>query len=301
MARLGIDDLRLPPTQFRPDKVGHTAGGSRFETEAAARAEDRLRAKLIASAGDSELFATEQAADLAYRLNYDERDVEIPDTLASALRFRDHRIRAVGNLWRAIEAHPAHPLAFFTAIPNGWTVPAADLFAFDPVRRLASFKSDLYRSGATRADGYLWVSIHGEFDPVGELYQMHLHGLAAGGLVEVLDRLRKRPKYRSYRRRGDRVSQRIKISRQPLSESPADRVRRLTYLLQSWWPSKAIWAGAGGRMRSRKRQRIPEPFHTQYLLWLDRNRLSDMTLLVGMSVQRDELVVRESCTPMREC
>ena len=35
----------------------------------------------------------------------------------------------------------------------------------------------------------------------------------------------------------------------------------------------------GERNRDRKGGRIPEPFHTQVLLWLDRQKLAHMTLM----------------------
>ena len=115
-------------------------------------------------------------------------------------------------------------------------------------------------------------------------------------MIDVLDELRSRPKYASSRATFDGskadVCQRLRINRKP----PVPR--QFTYLLQSWWPSRRI--GPVGEddevKRSRSRRRIPEPAQSQYLLWLHRWWLNDITLLFNLRVTRSGLQASDAYT-----
>ena len=171
-----------------------------------------------------------------------------------------------------------------TFFPDG-VMDVHQLLKFDPKAELEGFRSLLNRLGAGQADGYLFACIHGEFDPTTGLFHLHLHSLAGGEMLVVLSRVRKLPAYRS--RRGAGEKQKVKIGSQPLDNLPYP----LTYIVQSSWPSR--WRGEvrGKSVRGEIRGRIPEPFHTAYLLWLDRWSLQDITLMIGLYVGRNGLVL----------
>jgi len=106
-------------------------------------------------------------------------------------------------------------------------------------------------------------------------------------MIKVVDGLRHRKNYRSNRqdkgRAGDPVFQRVKITSKPLNRLPDP----LTYIFQSYWPVRAIFQdGQGQWSKQAKKRRISEPYHSLYLLWLDRWSLKDLTLLLGIEVRK---------------
>jgi hypothetical protein len=119
---------------------------------------------------------------------------------------------------------------------------------------------------------------------------VHWHGWAAGGMIDVVRRLRRQARYASTddarARDVDGVRNRIQVSSQPIG-NPA---YRLSYMLQSFWPGRPTGMlaetakGKGGKFRVRAKHRIPEPQHSQSLVWLDRWRIEDISLLMKVSV-----------------
>lgn len=287
MARLGIDKLPTPPAQFRPDHSAPLESGSHFETEEEATAEDLLRAAMLQQ--HHELYSDRDAADLSKRLRLRVRGVNRGSTLASSLDFRDYRNRVAGNLWMLMHSRMEEPVSTFAIVPRTGLIQAAELQRFDARRFLEAFRLDLYRSGASDAGGYLFAALHGEFEPESERYQLHLHGVAAGGMRNVLDALRRRPKYHANQLDGARRP--VRRTHRPLHSTSY----ALTYQLQSWWPARRAGEVESGEVRrARTKGRIPEPFHSQYLLWLDKQSLSDVSLLFGLSVSRDGFRARNA-------
>ncbi len=178
-----------------------------------------------------------------------------------------------------------------TIIPITWEFKPEELERVLPALLLASMLAALYEKGAAKANGWLIVFIHGEYDPVGKVYRLHLHGYAYGEMVQVVDRLRLLPNYQTQRYRRDGslspVYRRVQVSR----KRPKTRLRQITYRLQSYWPSKAvIISDDGKRIRARRKQRIAEPYHSQVLLWLDKWDIADLTLMVGLRVTKAGLI-----------
>jgi hypothetical protein len=189
---------------------------------------------------------------------------------------RDQRIRVVGNLWR-LTAEANCPVSTFSAVRQEWHRASEDLNTLDPVALKAAFRQDLYRVGAAEADGWLFAALDGEFDPPKQSYQSHLHGVASGGMIDVLDRLRTRPGYLPWRDNGviPGCARPIRRSREPLTNVPSS----IAYQMKGFW-----------KVQAGRTSRIPEPFGSHVLLYLDRYRLTDLTLLVKLSVRQGKLV-----------
>ena len=108
------------------------------------------------------------------------------------------------------------------------------------------------------------------------------------------------PTFRSVRPDGRKlgaVYQKVHFSRRRWDNVPYT----LSYRVQSYWP-KTVTVNLGDeenpRMVRRSRQgRIPEPYHSISLLWLDRWRLQDLTLLVKLSVTTKGLVRSKRANP----
>lgn len=265
---------------YRVDR--HSPG---FETKGFSKREDAKRARLIRNGIGKRggLFKAKAAKELAKRLSYAGRGKRAPKSLASSLYMRRQRIRVLGHLWKLVSEQRLNRISRIDLVPRGWVFQPRQLKRVDPGKLLGALKTDLYRCGAAKSDGLAFIVLHGEFDPEAEVYQLHVHGLATGGMIDVIDKLRKRRKYRT----GDGVKNRVEISRKKIT----NLAYRLTYLLKSYWPSRSIFKVDGERRRVRKTRRAPEPFHTHYLLWLDKHSLNDITLLIHVSAGKDGLVI----------
>jgi hypothetical protein len=178
-----------------------------------------------------------------------------------------------------------------TIIPMTWEFTLAELFQVIPMLLLAALRASLYAQGAAQAKGWLMLFIHGEYDPIGQVFRLHVHGYAYGEMVDVVDRLRTLPNYQTRRYLKDGslspVYRRVQVKRKP----PKNRLRQITYRLQSYWPAKAIVISEdGARKRARRKRRIAEPHHSQVLLWLDKWEIADLTLMIGLRVTKDGLI-----------
>ena len=204
-----------------------------------------------------------------------------------------HRLRkrVAGHVWKlAAETSHMAPITC-TLFPRGWEVPAGQLRGFNPEVKLAALRRLINSHGGDVADGYLVAFIDGEFEPRRAVYQMHLHVLAAGEFRRVTDKaLRSCPTFRPNRAAygvSEWVYRRIRVD-PGLSNLP----RQLTYLVKGYWPSR--WQGfnaAGKLIRARGKKRIPEPHHTEVLLWMDRWRLNDIALLMNVRAGRSGFVL----------
>lgn len=289
MSRRNIGDLCAPERKFKPSKWSKAPGnaGFQFETKRQTKTEDAKRAKLLVKASRlyPALIHGERATELAARLTYQSRD-DVPDSLASATYYRKCRNVIAGHLWQFVSGCQEHPIATATIIPESWEVSGEDLDRVDPSNFLASFRSTLNRCGAQNASGFLFACLHGEYEPNANVFRPHIHALVGGEMVGVLDRLRKRKGFRTQRlphgAETDPVFQRVWITREPLTNLPAP----ITYLMQSFWPARAIYTAEGRPTRQTRKRRIPEPYHSTYLLWADRWKIDDISLLMGLRVTK---------------
>ena len=178
-----------------------------------------------------------------------------------------------------------------TVIPMTWEFTFAELFQVIPMFLLAALRASLYAQGAAQANGWLMLFIHGEYDPLGKVFRLHVHGYAYGEMVGIVDKLRTLPNYKTRRFLKDGspspVYRRVQVKRKP----PKNNLRQITYRLQSYWPAKAIVISEDGtRKRARQKRRIKEPYHSQVLLWLDQWDVADLTLMIGLRVTKAGLI-----------
>ena len=269
MARPNITALSVPPKPYRPD-----IHSDDFETLNASKVEDATRARLLRQLKLGGSYVA-RAAELAARLEQSANGLP-PDSPASKLYMRNHRIRVFGNLWRLVE-ETKRPVSTFTVVRQVWHRGFDNLDTLDPIKLKATFRQGLYREGATEADGWLFAALDGEFDPPTQGYQLHLHGVVCGGMIDVLDRLRPRTAYLPWQANGPvpGCGRPIQVSRAPLTNLPSS----IAYHMKGFWKVEA------GRT-----SRIPEPFGSHALLYLDQYGLNDLTLLVKLGVVGGKLI-----------
>ena len=291
MARKSIADLPLPLPRYRPDRAPPCdRSGHSFETKPEARAEDRdrtRRIRLAAWSADAP-FDRDAALALADKLERSGRNRGDYESMASKVWMGRRRIRIGGALWQLVDEHEGFNV--LSVRPRGWLFTAEELARLDPRELIAGFRRVLDRQRSGQPLGFLIAALHGEFDEDTGLFDVPLHGVADQAMLEVVRSIRELPNYRCRRSLGE--TPRVVVGRQPLSNLPYP----LTYRFQSSWPKR--WRGEidGVDERASTRHRIPEPFHTALLVWLDRWSLADITLLMGAYVGRSGLVLRSQST-----
>src|SRR3569623_302281 len=273
MSRRRRSRLPSPEEGFRVDKdAPNLEGRGAFETKPGSSVEDVRRGNSTdkACVKYPDQVDSRQGKRLARELRRGGETGDFPDSPASSVRMGYYRYCLIGAVWKLfVEVLLISCPTTFTIIPRTWEFTPEELAGVDVRKLLVGFRTVLYAKGAAAAGGWLMVFLHGEFDPVAGVFRLHLHGLASKEMVAVLDRLRDYPRYQTRRLNDDgsftAIYRPLVIRRMPLFNIPAP----LTYLAQSFWPSRPIYISeAGPRRRVRDKQRIPEPPHTQALLWL---------------------------------
>lgn len=256
---------RFPRLTIHGRRVG-------FETAEDAATEDQKRLRCVAATCKTlKSSEREHAKSLARRLGQE----ATPKSLASARYMRHLRRTVIGATLALASQWQRKQLRFITLMSSAWEVSADNLSDFHPRKAMEQLRAQLNRAGAEHADGFLICFLDSEFEPVRRVFVFHVHGLAASGMIKVVEGLKGLEVYT--KRAGvhkphqiNRIGKRI------------ERPEVFSYLLKSFWPSKRIGpVGNDGRVkRNRFDSRIPEPEHTRALLWLDRWRLGDFALLV---------------------
>jgi len=136
-----------------------------------------------------------------------------------------------------------------------------------------------------QAKSLRFAYLHGEFIPNEGQYLPHWHFACSNSFRPVIDRLRQQTAYQPAI--GGQVHRPVWMTRAPLTNMPAPA----TYVMQSYWPSRAYFLDADGKERRVRRKRaIPEPYHSKLLLWMDRWEPKDLALLIGLRVTREGLI-----------
>jgi hypothetical protein len=282
MPRQSISDLRLTTaSEYHPSQAPMGPDGQTFESTELCRAEDAKRVRLLhrVLSRPDRLISRRNARRLAVGLARWPRRRRAR-TLASSVDMRLLRNRVFSQLWRLV-AKCKGLVTTFTVVKRAWEFTPEELDEANLDKLLAGFLSDLNRRGAGGASGWLIAFIHGEFETPAGIYRLHLHGVAAEGMIDVVDKLRKGAKYKN----DNTVHCRVRIDRKPLEHLPYP----LTYCFKSYWPRKHVIMGVNGKRRTRRHMRIPEPYHSQVLAFLDRHQLDDLGVMKHLEVVRGQL------------
>lgn len=297
-----IDPVRIARIQKRhrvdltstPNSNGHS-----FESCDEARAEDELRLASILRLGDGSTGSQHRCryhvvhslvAALAARVKGTLKCRE--GSLASALDYRHARIEEASKILALIE-RDLSDVRGVTVVPNGEQFPGAELSSWDVDAFKARFRSQLNRLGIREADGFVIAYFHCDYDASTGMMSPHWHLLVKGGARAIMKRLRNCAKYRSVRS-GASPESPVKTPVRFHKGPPNDAVSAVTYLMKSYWP--AITSGLnenGQHVRYKQRQRIPEPLHTNVLMWLHHRRFNDLRLLIGVRERTEGLVPRK--------
>ena len=290
MPRDNVGQLKRGRKRFVKSLSQPRSDGTTSRTRGDAQKENRTRARLARTDAHADPLIADDALRVVRLLEADAAGKDESGSLASAvvvLRLSTNFACAVMDV---AERNPGEILSVVTLLPAGPDFVVPTLKGVKPKRLLEILRADLNRCGATTAGGWIILALHGEFDDIAQLYRLHFHAVVSGGMVAVVDRLRKLRKYQSKRQELEKlrtaVDKPIKVSRKPLTNLPTT----LAYLLQSFWPARSITESGDGLLRKqRKKRRIQSPQHTEVLIWLDQFELKDIVLLMKIHVSQGRL------------
>jgi hypothetical protein len=254
--------------------------------------EDKRRLRLVVKTLQTLEAGQHKAAKrLLKRLSRKRRP---PTTLASAAYYFELRERILDHLVKLTWKLAPEELVTATLLPRKSRV--CSLQTFDPFKFGQRLRADLTRAGGRKARGWVFASVHGEFNDQLGLWDPHYHIIVAGAeMIGVIDSLRARGKYRL-----EACSEDDK----PAKKAPPilkRRVKRsqlrhaLSYVLQTWWPQTGVDGTARGQG---PRRRLKGPRHTEFLLWLDRQKPQHMYMLFNLQVGRKGL---RPTKPLKTC
>ena len=142
------------------------------------------------------------------------------------------------------------------------------------------------------ADGFLVACLHGDFETSRGVFRVHAHGVAAGGLIPVVEALRDLHDFDVAHDPPSGLKKpppRLEISRTPIS----NLAYTISYQFKSYWLSTWIGPVGDGDLvkRARRGQRIHRPHHAELLIWFDQHELQDITLLMKLRVGKQGFVL----------
>lgn len=291
--RLAIDKLSKPTKDFRI-KHGYLDDGRwvNFESPAEARSEDSDRSKTISQLIGKDSNITHNWSRV--HINGLLRRIAAGATLASAVCIRRHRKRLGGHLLELM-SRDMEAVHSFTFWPANWVFAAGSLDQVDARKLLANLRQSLRLQGASRASGWFFGFIDGEYEPNKAVFRLHVNGFAAGDMVEVVKNMRT---VRNLRPVGKMHHPTAAKKPRRLIDVLDTPMRWVTKVIPGQWCERTIFEpdeGAMELLRERRRISSTDAFMEQ-LLWLDQWRLDDLALLIGMSVGSAGFNVRDDGT-----
>jgi hypothetical protein len=285
MAGLSLNDLPMPRRCYRIDRISR----SKFETEEAAQKEDMTRVGLLRSCPDRSTRKRTAYNRLAACI--EETDSDEHTTIASAAVMRIHRIKIVGALWKLCQGKKTY---FVTLMPRGGSVTPDELMNVNPVKANGWLRTTLARRGArSETNGWVFAYLEGEYNPATSTFLLHWHLIVTHSEMRaVIERLRGHPAFKrtiGAHNNPDGVDVRIVVQRVRQHTLP----NAISYVVKNAWYAK--WRSEdddGNRKTARCRGRIPEPAHSKVLLWLDRWRVQDMTMMLNLYVGKNGITAR---------
>jgi hypothetical protein len=283
MGRIRITELRPLLKYRRPERAGTKVIAYTLED---AMREDRNRAKRIIRAIPRRdgVFKKKQAKCLSARLDVEQG--QVPKTLASAAHIVELREPILDHLVRLAGKAKLGRVMTGALLPQrNAHLRAGDLQKLDPRKFMLRLRSDLIRCGAAEADGYIFAVLHAEFGLPANRLHPHYHFIAVGGMIEVLERLRSRGKY-AVANIAEEAGGGHAAALRTRELEPSEARYALSYLFQQYWPAR--WSGISEDNKKVRgpRARVPEPYHTEWLLWMDRQRLENFVLMMHLQVGR---------------
>lgn len=298
MSGKGISKLALPDDAFNPALSTERKGAIiKFETLDECIREDELRVgKVKKSASDhyddwgyQRVPSHDGLHDPLSRKLLLGIDGDPQPSLASRVYMRDRRIAVAGGLW-SLHAQHGFEERFFNIMPRCWEIPADGLARWKAQAMMKAFRAQLLHAGAGYANGYVFCAIDGEFVDFCNTWRLSVQGIATGEMIDVVDGLRHCRKFKPTGVTKEGKRRTVVQLREVYNRSSP-----YTYCLKSLWNVRSFFdedKGKEVRLNMGNYRRIPDPHLAELLIWLDRWRLEDLSLMVHLRVTDEGLEYR---------
>jgi hypothetical protein len=265
-------NLPLPTRDVDPKYVKQKDGQpSAFESTKVARMWDQRRSKRLVRSDDLDAHEFGEwlaEATVAGRL---------PMSLASFFYFFILRSRLPGALINFLATMAGGESVLpFTIVPPEWCVKQGHLNEKSAKQWVSKLRNLLVTQGVEAAEGFLFASLHGEFD--GKYYKIHFHGIAVGNKAKALRSLLDRDDMKE----ANGVHHPYEREKTIALDDYPNLVRWLTYCLKGWWPSRPLYLDENGKLRRpRYAQRLPKDCEEEFLRWMTSQNFGELVLLQG--------------------
>ena len=234
-----------------------------FETPAQAVQEDKRGARNLTYRALR--HGPADCARLALKLNESELNFAHNSLASARYQLAKRRVECDGFITRINKGPKVRAI---TLVNPAWNIPAGALRTTKTDHILEALHHALTKVPAPPGE-WFFCQIHGEFDGTTNTIQLHVHCLAT---AEYEERLRAYAKGKS----GAKVKYPIK------GQEIEDAARQVSYVVQRIWFNRPSYIDQVGKTKRGTRSRIPEPWGSDVLLWLDRQTLTTMQLRLGL-------------------
>lgn len=276
MPRRGPGEWAPPPRRYRADRQA----GFKAETAKKARAWDRKRARSIL---DNKALDVRRAGRLAKSLSSKN---SYPRNMASMRYVRKRRLIINSHLGWLVE-RTSGPMKFATLLPRGWLISADELEHVNPRKLLEQLRAALNRAGVGKAEGWAFLALDSEYIPHLDAHAFHLHVATKGAVAGVVSGLRKRKIFDWQPDAHGLAKRPVQVKTVPQGQE----ARAVNYLVKSFHGKRVYASEAGKLVRTGKKAAMPEPRHSEYLMWLSRWKIEDFVLSVHLYFSKDRLLI----------
>lgn len=196
-------------------------------------------------------------------------------SFADPLFVREFRERALSAAVEKLSSVKLSTIRFYTLVSAQWRIPASQLPDYEPKASiLEPLRVMLSDAGLARLPGWAMVSVHGEYFPVTDEWQLHTHCVVVGQKSDAFEALRELPMFT----RGP-------VVKRPVRKQRAKNLPRpVSHLFQPFWPVKKQ------SYRSGVKSRLPAPRDAEWLIFIDRQRFKDLVWLHRVDFRDGKLV-----------
>jgi hypothetical protein len=276
-AKYGLNPgtIETPEARFNISDTTQPLGAKlQFETIEDAQAEDKFRNKSLLSHGSRDALA------LAAEMVSAEEEDKILISLISSQYNRQLRRKLIPLLLKLFATFPKGDVRAFTLVIPPWWIKENRLNSITAQRLKRSFRKLLERAGMLALDGAVFACLHVEY--VGDGFQFHFHGVVAGEKIHALKRV------------GTLTAKHRRKVKHPLVVSGFDHkpdplkelASWLGYAMRIYCNHKPKFTNKAGVERKRiKSMRVPEPAHSEILLWQAKQNPHHVLFFSGMALK----------------
>jgi hypothetical protein len=145
------------------------------------------------------------------------------------------------------------------------------------------------RAGVSRAAGWAYLVLDTEYIEHLDAYAFHAHVATKGAVAGVVSNLRERRAFDWESAAHGLAKRPIQLKRVLMGQE----ARTINYLVKTFHGKRVYVEENGEYVRTGRRVAIPEPRHSEYLMWLSRWKIEDFVLGVHLYFSTDRLLISE--------